>query len=49
MCVAGFVWIVLIFIYKTLQQCKLDLPFAILRYQTIKDNKWSALMAWFLS
>lgn len=49
LCVAGFVWIILVCLYKVLQLCRLDLPFAMLRYQTIKDNRWSALMAWFLS
>lgn len=49
LCVVGFVWIILICIYKAMQLCKLDLPFALLRYQIVKDNKWSALVAWLLS
>lgn len=45
----GFIYIVLLCVYKGLQLAKLDLPACMMKYNTVKDNRWYGLVSWILA
>lgn len=45
LCVMGFVYIVLVCVLKVLQLTRLDLPFCMVKYATVRESRWSGIVS----